>query len=697
MGFLAPAFVAGLAALAIPVLVHMIHRERKVVVEFPSLMFLRKIPYQSVRRQKLRHLLLLLLRCLALALLVAAFTRPFFRKGPVGGPMVAGARERIILLDQSYSMGYGDHWKRAVAAAHAAVRDLAPGDRATVVLFAHEPVAVTQPTGDHTVLDRAIDAATLTSQNTRYAPALKFAGQMLAGSNLPRREVVLISDFQKNGWGAHDDVQLPAGTVVTPVDVSSRQTADVAVAQVTTDRDTTAGGRDRVTVAARLTNVGPAPKTVDATLVLGGRDIEAKRVTVPATGALQVRFTPQPIPTSATRGTVRITHDALPEDDAFNFTLAPDEAVSVLVVQPTTPRRNQSLYIARALAIGDRPPFHVDVKAADALRPADLDGRSLVVLNEVAPPNGALGARLRAMIAQGTGLLIVPGDLPTAAWAPEWRALLPARVGPVVDRTNGTAGTLAWVDYSSPVFEIFSAPRSGDFSTTRMYRYRALSVSGDSGVLARMDDGTPALVERADGEGKVLIWGSSLDEYWTDLPLQPLFLPFVHELARYAGRYSDPRAAYTAGDVLDLSRHGELTAMFEDRKNGGTGAGPALILQSPSGKRVRLHANGPDHLAELNEAGFYELRGANTAIGNGRPIAVNVDPAESDLTHLDPQELIAAVTNRDVTDTGTNAAAATTPQDLERRQAIWWYLLLGALVLMAAETVLSNRLSRAAS
>jgi Aerotolerance regulator N-terminal/von Willebrand factor type A domain len=698
MGFLAPAFIAGLAALAIPVLIHLIHRERKTVVSFPSLMFLHKIPYQSVRRQKLRHLLLLALRLAALVLLVAAFARPFVRHATPAGPVLAGARERIILLDQSYSMGYGDHWKRATDAAHAAVADLAAGDRATVVLFAHDPVAVTEPSGDHARLNRAIDDAKVSSQGTRYAPALKFAGQILGGSNLPRREVVLISDFQKVGWAQRDEAGLPDGTVVTPVDVSEKTVADMAVTQVTTDRDTAAGARDRVTVAARITNIGGTPRTVAAVLSLGGRDIQTHRVTVPASGAAQARFTSQSVPTTATRGSVRIEDDALPANDTFHFTLAPDEVVSVLVVQPTRARRNQSLFVSRALGIGTRPRFDVEVKADNTLRPSDFDRRSLVILNEVRPPTGVVGARLRDLVADGAGLLIVPGDEQTAAWAPEWRALLPARVGPVVDRTDRAGGTLAAVEYSSSIFEIFQAPRSGDFSTARMFRYRTLAAAGDTGVLARMDDGTPALVERADGEGKVLLWGSTLDEYWTDLPLQPVFLPFVHQLAKYAGRYADPRPAFTAGEVLDLSRHGELTAMFGDKTNGvaAAGTGATLVLQSPTGHRTRLHANGSDHLAELNEAGFYELRDAATAIGSGRPIAVNVDPAESDLAHLDPQELIAAVTSRNADAAQTSAAAAASPEDMERGQRIWWYLLLGALLLMAAETVLSNRLSRAA-
>ena len=689
MGLLAPAFLAGLAAIAIPIAIHLINRERRTVVRFPSLMFLRKIPYRSVRRQKLRHLLLLAMRCLALALLVAAFSRPFMQRRAVV-PSLAGARERVVLVDRSYSMGYADHWKRALDAARTASRDMAGNDRATLVFFANDPVAATEPTSSQARLDRAIAAAKLSSEGTRYEPALKLAAQLLAASNLPRKEVVLISDFQSVGWGRRDDIQLPQGAVMTTVDVSSGQPADLAVTQVATDRDRV-GDRDRVTVTARVTNVGATARAVDATLELGGRGVEAKRVTVPAKGVVQVRFAPNSIPTAATRGTVRITHDSLPQNDAFNFTLAPGEAVSVLVIEPGTARANQSLYLSRALAIGDRPSFHVAVRSEAALRAQDLAGRSLVVLNEVPPPDGVLGARLRAAILAGTGLLVVPGDLPAARWSPEWRAVMPARLGPVVDRTRDAGATIASVDYGHPVFELFSAPRSGDFSTAHLFRYRTLLAQGDSGVIARLDDGAAALVEKAVGGGKVLIWGTSLDGYWTDLPQQPVFLPFVHQLAKYAGRYGDAKSWFTAGDVLDLSRHGELTAPFV-ADDAAPGTAP-LVLESPSGRRTALTASGPDHLATLNEQGFYELRGLSTPSGSGRPIAVNVDPKESDLSHFDPNALVAAATARPgISAAGVTSGAA--PADLERGQAIWWYLLIVALLLMAAETVLSNRISR---
>src|SRR5215470_10311807 len=144
MNFLAPAFLAGLVAIAVPVLIHLINRERKVVVEFPSLMFLQRIPYKSVRRQKIRHLLLLIMRCAALALLVAAFARPFFQRHQplIGG---TGAREVVILLDRSSSMGYANRFERARDAAKKVVAGLGAGDRATLVTFASDASVASEP------------------------------------------------------------------------------------------------------------------------------------------------------------------------------------------------------------------------------------------------------------------------------------------------------------------------------------------------------------------------------------------------------------------------------------------------------------------------------------------------------------------------------------------------------------------------
>lgn len=722
MSFLAPLFLAGLTALAIPVVIHLINRERREIVEFPSLMFLQRIPYRSVRRQKLRHILLLALRCLALAIVVAAFARPFFRRTSVANAAGVGARELVVLLDRSYSMGFADHWMRAQDAARRAVTGLGGTDRATIIAFDNEATALTTPTRDRATLEAAIGNVRVGSEGTRYGPALKLASQILAGSNLPRKDVVLVTDFQRLGWSSRDELVFPAGTSITPVDIGAADSipADIAVSDVTVQRSE-GRERDRATVAARVTSTGATPvDNVDVTLQLNGRDAETKRISIPARGATQARFAGIAIPSGTSAGVVRIgggsatgSANRLLADDRYYFTISPDASVSVLVLEPERARANQSLYLDRALSIGDRPSFRVDVKKASALVPADLDGRSLVVLDEVAPPSAALSSRLRDFVAAGGGLVIAAGDqLPGDAWSREWGAVLPAVIGSITDRAGEAGGTLAWIDYDHPVFDVFNAPRSGDFATARFLRYHRLLVRSDSTtrqtgasdststaagsarVLARFDDGSPALVERQVGRGKILVWATTLDSYWTDLALQPVYLPFVHQLAMYAGRYSDARASFSAGDVLDLSRHVSIAAGASSAPARGEAAG--IVVESPSGVRTRL-ASAAEGLIPLHEQGFYEMRPDGAAKGSGKRVAVNLDPAEASLARIDPQELKAAALAGGAGQggqAGTVRADGLSKEDEERRQTIWWYLLVAAGLLLATETIISNRLSK---
>jgi hypothetical protein len=196
------------------------------------------------------------------------------------------------------------------------------------------------------------------------------------------------------------------------------------------------------------------------------------------------------------------------------------------------------------------------------------------------------------------------------------------------------------------------------------------------------------------GRGKILVWATTLDSYWSDLALQPVFLPFVHQLGKYAGRYSDARASFTAGDVLDLSRHVEIAGRGSGEPVRGEAAG--VVVESPSGVRTRL-ASAAEGLIPLHEQGFYEIRSDGAAKGSGRRIAVNLDPAEANLARIDPQELKTAALAGGAGQggqLGTVRADGLSKEDEERRQTIWWYLLVAAGLLLATETIISNRLSK---
>jgi hypothetical protein len=679
MSFLTPLFLAGLAAVAIPVLIHLIQRERKRVVEFPSLMFVRRIPYQSVRRRRIRHWPLLLLRAAAIALIVAAFARPFFQRSATATALAGGAREVVILLDQSASMGYGDHWSRAQDAARSVVRGLGQDDRATFVLFSRNAEENMRATSDRTRLEAAINAARVGSGATRYSPALKLAESILGRSTLKRREAVLISDFQKSGWGGSDDARFAEGMTLNAVSVASPTTENLSVPSVNFAR-TSFSGQERVTVTAGLSNKGDqALKDVPVTLTVDGHEIETGKANVAPHASSSVSFTQFTLGSANVRGTVKAGSDQLSADNSFHFVLAPSDPLSLVIVDGGD-RADASLFLSKALSIGTAPAFQVETTSASRVSSVSLDKKSVVILNDTPFPSAAAGT-LKRFVERGGGLLVVAGDRTT--WPSTEADLLPGKLGATVDRMSGRSGSLGYLDYSHPVFEVFKAPRSGDFSAAHMFRYRALQANPGDRVLARFDDGAVAALEKKVGSGRIVVWTSTLDDSWTDIALKPVFLPLVHQFARYLAHYEPATSWYTVGQVLDLTARGKGKL---DR-----------VVVTPSGERVSKSTagEGAEGLLELNEQGIYEIRSAVAASARPESIAVNLDPAESDLSALDTRELVATVTGR-ASDAPVQAAAPQemTREESERRQSLWWYLLLVGVGLLGVETTIANRLSR---
>jgi hypothetical protein len=673
MGFLTPLFLAGLAALAVPVLVHLTHRTRNKTVPFPSLMFLQRIPYKSSRRQTLRNWLLFALRCAAFALLALAFARPFTATPSQAATAPPGAaRARVVLLDRSGSMAYGGRWQKARDAARRALNELGAQDKGTLVLFDHTAQSSGEPTGDRAKLVAQLDAAQPGFGATRYAAALRLAAEALEAAPLPVREAVLITDFQKTGWDGTEEVPLPPGAELRWVDVSGGPGSNVGITGVELSRDYDAG-RERVAVVARLVNKGAQARAgTSVALEVDGRTVREQRVDLAANASASVSFEPFPLPSTTSRGIVRASADGLPSDDAFSFVLTPGGDVRALVLEPGAAAGRRSLYLRRALAIGQRPRFTVDVKAVGTLGADDLARASVVVLNDAAP-SAAAAKRLRDFVEKGGGLVVAIGDQAAANWPADGAGLLPGRIDPVTDRSADWGGTLAHLDYQHPAFELFRGPRSGDFSSARFFRYRP--VPAGEGVIARFDDGAAALVERRIGKGRVLVWTSTFDAVANDLPLQPVFLPFLHQLLKHAAGHVEARPWYTVGEALDLSQEQEL-------------AGRDAAVLPPSGQKQRVPA--AQRAVELAAPGFYEVRrlegGSWSALA-----AVNFDPAESDLAALDPEELRGAVVRKGAAAAALGAGPAPTVDEHESRQALWRYLLAAGFLVLVGETVLSNR------
>lgn len=685
MSFLTPLFLIALAGLVGPILLHLTRQERGRPVRFPSLMFLEKIPFQEKSRRRIRHWLLLIVRLAALGLLIAAFARPFVRGGrlaAVGGP---AAEEVVIMLDQSWSMEMGDNWDEAVSRARSVVGALRPRDRVSLIAFSETPTLLHRSISEPARINAALDTLSTTSLATRFAPAVKLAASTLAASNLSRQRVVLISDFQRTGWRPDPDATLPEGVVVESVAVGGEESANLALVDLELGRQG-AGARERVTVGARVVNTGEEEVAADVLLLIDEIEVETATVTVPGGGAAAVGFAPFTLTAPFTRGELRLAEEAdegLEQDNTLSFVASPGGDLGVVIADPLG-AGDSNLYLRGALQIAEGAGFAASV--ARAVPDEDrLAGTEVVILNGGAFPGGAAGDRLRAFVEGGGGLLFVLGERSTV---PAVHAdFLPAAVGGVVE--GGGERHLGFVDYDHAVFEAFRGPRSGDFSRASFYRTRALTAT-DGEVLARFDDGAAALIEGRRGQGRVMIWATGLDRFWNNLALQPVYLPFVHRVTWHLGGRGEVPAWHLAGSTVNVAGLAESAGVLEIPEG--------AVAMEPGGGSVPL--GGGESVLKLDRRGIWEIRPPGQRPDHPLALAVNVDVAESDLTQLDVEAFQAAVGGAaTLVDGGGGsgdgeAAADIAGEDFEKSQAFWRYILAAVFLLMASETMLSNRLSR---
>lgn len=696
--FLVPLFLLGVAGIVVPIVVHLTRRQRRNIVYFPSLMFLEKIPYQEQRRRRIQHWFLLSLRALALVLLVAAFARPFFDQSELGLGAASGPREVVVLIDQSYSMAIGDQLERARQEAQDIFDQLGPLDRASLVVFSRGARVLARSTSDRIRLRGALDTVRVSSGATRYGPALKVAQTIIEESNLPTGQVFLLSDFQKNGWRGDEGVQLPPGSTLTPVPLGGNDPIDnIMVTDVSLPRQAVAG-RERITPTARIVRRGGSTtREVVVSLEIDGQELQSRPVTLEPNSATMISFQPFTLSEPHTRGTVRVPEDAIEADNAHHFVLSPGTSLPILIVEGGNSPADVSLYLRGALQISDDGRFDVTLRRANTVRPVDLEGTGAVFLNDV-QIDGASAERLRTFVEEGGGLLIALGQ--DGGWPASAADMLPGTVGPIEDRVQSRGGRLGYLEYDHPVFEVFAGPRSGGFTGARFYRARAFQPSDSATVLARFDDGSVALVELQRGLGTVLVWTTTLDDFWNDLAVQPVYLPFVHRLAEYLGGRAEAVPWFITGQVVDLANPNALErAGLVSSDAAGLAEGLDQVAVSPTGSTVQMPAGeGPRYLP-LEEHGFYTVRPPGSDPERPFVMAVNVDLDESNLTRIDPEELVAQITAPTMAaEDGPSLTQATElrREDQERRQSLWRWLLVVALGLFITETVLSNWVSRTA-
>ena len=533
MQFLAPLFLAGLAAIAIPVWLHLVRQHRAPIMPFSAVKLIRSAPVEQRSRRRLRDILLMALRAAAVALLAFAFARPFFAEAASPQPVT------MVAVDVSASMSGDERFAAARAVARKAIDDAPADHRVGVAAFDHHGRTVLLPQSDRAAARAAVDRMQPGFGATRYATAITSAAD--AFGQAPGR-IVIVTDRQRGGWAGEATARVPAdiGVEWMPVAPPARNLAVTALM--------VRGGRARATV------VNSGREAASSTLVLharapgGPRDaLLASRPIAIGAGETQVIEFGALLPLSGDVTAVLDDPRGVPADDARHLVLDPAPARRVLIVTSGLDEDREAYYARHALAAAPGTQrVEVTIAGGTALRDrlagALTDADVVLVLSTRGIERSGPPA-IRAFRQAGGGVVLVAG--PTAEPA-VLAAMLDAGETRAVPGTAGTQA-LALSDARHPVFASLG-PLAGALGSARITRAMFLE-SPRLAPLARYTSGAPALAERrrTAQEGRTLILTTDISNAWNDLALHPAFVPLLHEMTAHVDGRPRRARAYVIG------------------------------------------------------------------------------------------------------------------------------------------------------
>lgn len=678
MSFLTPWFLLGALAVAGPIVFHLIRRAARERMPFSSLMFLHPTPPRTVRRRKIEHLLLLLLRCACLLLIATGFARPFLSKN-LPGKSTSGGQQIVLLIDTSASMRRNAVWDKARSVADRYLSRAAPGDQVALMTFDRQVRTLvslsewTSWTADEraTLAKQRLASISPGWMGTQLGLALTGAAEQFQNSSadgtLPKsRAVILISDLQEganlDGLQGHEwpkDVRV----IIERVDGNQESNAGLEILDQSAN---TEGAEDDVPV--RIVNAGNSHKE-KFHLAWSGVGGGSSEIYLPP--GQSRTFTAPKVAARTTTAKLQLSGDDVEFDNTSYFAAPEIEniAIACFGMEPSNNPAGLLYYLQRVFQ--PAPRRKIELVPGEALPQAVF----AILSGKIAPDQCAA---VRDWLAAGKSGLLVPNG-------PEAAPTLAAVLGlPEVRITeaSGDFALLGRIDFKHPIFAPFDDPRFSDFSHIHFWKHRLLEIppSVQASVLAEFDDHAPALVQIAVGKGRLLVLTSGWSPEDSQLAVSSKFPPLMETMLEWSGSAVPVHFQFRTGDPIPSPTRSGVTVQW----------------LKPDGKKILLQAGAP--FLETDLPGIYQAAWADKQ----RQFAVNLPADESRIAPMPIDELarldvpIGGVTEQ-------AAAAARVQQramqrtELENQQKIWRWLLAAALAITLAEIILSGWLARRAT
>lgn len=699
MNFLSPWFLLGALAVAGPILFHLIRRTVKGRLPFSSLMFLRPTPPRVTRRRRLENPWLLFLRCLCLVLLATGFARPFFTKNSALPPPPGEGHQTILLVDTSASMKREGVWTKARDVANRYLGKASPGDQVAIVTFDRQPRTLVS-FADWSSWDSSQRAAQARQRLTATTPgwmgtqlglALTTAAEQFVndtGQSAGHRELVLISDLQEgaklDGLQGHD---WPTGVkiIVEQVDAKSKSNAGLEIMSATgTSWSDDSAVRVRVTNArdssqekfqiawsSAFTRSGPpegGTPTPNA-----GKPLE---IYLPP-GQTHVIDAPK-ISTNVTTGKLLLTGDEENFDNQSFYAKPEVEHVKIAWFGSDSANDPKHLrfYAQRVYPGNSRRQIDIESPPVQPAMSEDwLNQAAFAIITE--PPKAEETAPLRDWLTGGKTALLVLSDAqmgPTLAVLTGWPDIQ-------ITEADGNYALLGQIDFTHPLFAPFADPRYSDFSQIHFWKHRRVEFPATAKVrvLARFDDDSPALAQIPIGQGNLIVLASGWNPADSQFAVSSKFPPFMQTLLDWSGAAAPARFQFSTGDLIPSP----------------ASSGGEVQWQNPDGKTEALAAGKP--FTQTDVPGIYTA----TVGAKERRFAVNLPLDESRTAPMSPDELARLGVPLETPGEFPVAPAVVSQRhlqqtELENRQKLWRWVIVGVLAVMLGEILLSGWLARRA-
>ena len=664
MSFLNPLLLFGMAAIAAPILIHMFMNRRIKRVVWAAMRFLQASVQKNQKRMEIEDLLLLALRCLVLILLALALARPVIGRVAADAGVGKGGETAVLALDNSYSMGESEggasRFDQARTAAEQVIDSLPSGSSVAVLLFSDVVRAsIAEPTYDMNLARKVVRDASLSDRSTDVQTVLRQAMETLGRHASAAQGIYLLTDGQASGWENFGDI---TGMLRRPavksrlVLVGDPEPRNLGIKDLRQTGTVVAVG-DNIPFDVEVGNFG-AGEARDVPVRIAADDEppcdEGVIPAIPAGGSkhltLFIKFRTPGYHTV----TGQINPDHLTEDDRRTITVRATDDLRILLVDGDSKSGSQdsaTFFLRNALApvpVSERGNYAVktEIIAPEELGTTKLDGYEAIVLADVPTFSAAALEAIAAYLNRGGGLVVFPGPKTDAAFYNEKLGnkfgFLPATLGAIrgaPDQTE-TFFSLQGQGFTHPIVSLWNDPGAGTLASAHFYRSFELkpvaghtSQAGEARIALKFSDGSPAMLERTWGRGRVVLFASTANTAWNDLPLRPAFLPLMDRTLGAILDRQDARLNIRVGSRFEFVCDPDWVnkdAIF---------TGPGEKAGSGSLRRIGMQDGVPMlHFEETERAGAYEVR-IKSDPPQSVKFAVQSNAVESNLAGLSPPQL----------------------------------------------------------